>query len=104
MFGNNKVFAVEKGAKLIFKLKDESLITLTTLEYVISSTGGGSYNLIGSANQGATLNYLVLGDELEKLMTVPIEKYRIYTTDGYVDAVLKDKKTTIIQKHLNLIR
>ena len=86
----DKITSVSEGEKVMFKLKDGTLVKFTNLSSVISSRGGGSMNVTCKDSYGVSLvlktDLSVFADESN-----PIEKVRIYTTDGYVDIDIKAK-------------
>lgn len=87
----DKVVAVPEGEKVMFKLKDGTLIKFYNISHVISSKGGGSTNVTCKDSYGVSL--ILKNEDLSVFANEsnPIEKVRIYTTDGYVDIDIKEK-------------
>lgn len=42
--------------------------------------------------------------ELDKLISKKVKKLRVYTTDGYVDSVIKEKRQEAIQQTFALLK
>ena len=99
---SKSVFSVEKGSELMFKMSDESIIKLTNSKFQISSTGGGSIGVIGSAMPGMELSFVLDEDTMKKFQTLDIAKVRIYTTDGYIDCKVKKKHGNHLKELLDL--
>jgi hypothetical protein len=87
---SNGIITVSDGEKVMFKMKDGSIIKFNNLSHVIASRGGGSTNITCNDAYGVSLilksDLALLSDENNL-----IEKVRIYTTDGYVDIDIKEK-------------
>lgn len=99
-----RVFAIPEGEKLLFILDDGTVYKLWNLEHTISSKGAGAIGLGGSGAQGVSLTLISQEDpNFNKLISNPIVKVRLYTTDGYVESEVSEKDAKKIQTALNLI-
>lgn len=91
------MLSISEGAKLMFKMSDDSVITLESLNYAIASKGDGVTGLSMSAILGVSCIYygadikMFSGDSY-------LTKLRIYTTNGYVDIDIKEKDALKINK------
>lgn len=91
------VFAVRAGEVVYLSFNNGDVLKLSNLEHTISERGAGSINIMGSNTQGLELSFLLTGREIKKLSTESLKGMRVYTTDGYIETVFK-------QKHLNKIK
>lgn len=97
-----EVTSISDGAKLMFKFNDDSVATLNTTSFVISSKGDGVTGLSMSAIEG--IHAIYVGDDISKFGGTAIAtKVRIYTSSGYVDIDLKDKDAAKINKAYELL-
>lgn len=103
MLGTGPVFSIAKDQELMFKLAGGEVVNLKNLEYTITCTGCGSVGLMGSDAQGIQVSYPINLEAVEKLSEETIEKFRIYTNDGYVENDLKSKIDSKIKKCLKLV-
>lgn len=102
---DGSVFSVEKGAKLMFKLENDSIYSLENLEYGITGYGDGAIGLVGSQGMGIKLSYVSLDDpNFEILGNKKVKKLRFYTSKGYVEEDLKPEKAKLIPNAINLVR
>ena len=101
---DHSVFAIEKGETVMLKLNNDTIVTLNNPEHLISCTGCGAINIIGSGVQGIHLKIDLTDNQISTLLDHKITKIRIYTTDGYVENEVPDKFQEIVSKELSLIR
>lgn len=100
-----KVVSIDKDAKLMFVLAgSDSIIYLQNDQYKISCNGCGSYNLIGSKAEGIDVFYPVPENVAEILLSYRVAKYRIYTSDGYIESEVREPKAATFQKCFALIK
>ena len=60
-------------------------------------------NLIGSSNYGFQISLPLSEDQVNQFLSNTIARIRIYTTDGYAEADVKDKFQTAVAKALKLV-
>lgn len=97
-----EVASISDGAKLMFKLSDDSVVTLNSISYVLSGKGEGVTGLSWSGILG--IHAIYKGDDISKFAGNAIaSKVRIYTSDGYIDIDLKDKDAAKINKAYALL-
>lgn len=97
------VFSISKEDPIMLKLENGSMVELYPKEYTLTCEGCGATGLTGGANQGMHARYVVTKEQLQELQMYRVEKYRIYTSDGYVEDDLKKKRRVVIQNLANLI-
>lgn len=85
------VFSLDKGNNVRFMLDNKEIIELENTEYTVSCKGCGSIGLSGSALYGVHMRYPIKREFLEKLKAHKVQKIRVYTTDGYYEAIIKEK-------------
>jgi hypothetical protein len=100
ILGSGGVFAINKDDQLMFKLENDSIITLYNLEYALTCSGCGAISLAGSSAQGIKTSYSLSEQNVEELKKFKIVKWRIYTTNGYVEDEIKEKKQELIRNAL----
>jgi hypothetical protein len=101
--GGDHVFAIPTGDAIMFKLENDSIITLKNTEHKISCSGCGAVNIIGSQAEGVEIFSILSQADIEQLSKYKIKKIRLYTTDGYREAEIADKFQDIIKKELLII-
>lgn len=97
--GSFKVFAISDGAKLMFLTDKEDPIVLIFQKYEISRTTPGA---IASQYVSEIIN--ISEDVLKRFQNEKITKVRIYTTDGYIDHDIKEKRFKRFQETLKCIQ
>jgi len=90
------LFAVDGESKLMFKLWNDEIITINSLEYVISDRLDYGYAL-------AQIRYTLPDDQLNILRNNRVVKWRIYTNDGYVETEKIDKNYYKVIEALKLV-
>lgn len=98
-----KVFAMGEGETLMIKLSNDSIVSLKSTEHKVSCKGCGAKGFAGSAAYGIEVNYVIEKEIHDILKKNTMVKIRIYTTDGYVEEEVSDKKNATIQALLKLI-
>lgn len=98
------IFSIQDGPYIMFKLENDSILTLHNPKYEIACRGCGAINLIGSEGYGVNLKIPLEADKIDYLITHKITKIRLYTTDGYVEGEVKEKFSDMIAKEFKLIK
>lgn len=98
-FSMGRVFAIDEGAELMFKLSDGSVVTLFNSKYDLSNL----YSMGGSSYYYVRLTFPLRETEIKALKSTPISKLRIYTTDGYFERDVKEKAAKKFIKCLSLV-
>jgi hypothetical protein len=98
------IFSIKDGPYIMFKLENDSVVTLTNPKYEIACQGCGAVNLIGSSGYGVNLKIPIDEPLIEHLSSHKVTKIRIYTTDGYVEEDIKEKFRETVLKELKLIK
>lgn len=104
-FSNNsmKVFSVDKGNELMFKLENDKIIKLLNLKYTISDRGVAAKGIVGSDLHGVLISYLIDKEQIQSIKSNIIVKTRIYTNESYVESDMKTKNYNKIKKALQLV-
>jgi hypothetical protein len=90
------VFSIRDGAKLMFLTDHDEPITMLFPKYEISR--------VGSASNFYIVEYLELtADLIERFKNEKINKIRFYTTDGYSDRDIKEKRDKKFKELLKCI-
>jgi hypothetical protein len=97
------VVSIDEGGKLLLMLDNDSIIELRNSKYQISCTGCGATGLVGSSAPGLFINFYLTKDNLSSLITHKVKKVRIYFTDGYKEAEIKDKFAIVFQDQAKMI-
>ena len=98
-----EMLSIKEGAKLMFKMSDNSIITLTSISYAIAAKGDGVTGLSMSGILGISCIYG--GSDIEAFAKDNyLTKLRIYTTDGYVDIDIKEKDAQKINRAYKLMK
>jgi len=95
-----KVFAVNSGANLIFKMENDSLLTLNIPKYDVSCMGCGAIGAEGSETYGIELNITVGIDKVDALSKHKIKKIKVNTSDWAVESDVKEKFQETIKNAL----
>jgi len=103
MMGMGGVFAVPDGESIMLLLENEEVIKIHNPEHTISSVGAGATGMMGSGSDGVFLSCKVAQEQLESIAKSNITKVRIYTTDGYVEANINNRKAKKANKVIDLI-
>lgn len=102
LLGVREYFSISKGDKMMFKMKDGSVIEIVSLDTKISASGEGSVGLSYSAAPGVSISYGLSDEIIKSLLAQPIEKIRIYTSKGYLEKELSKKFDENIKGGLRL--
>lgn len=101
---NGTVLAVQANSDVMFKMSNDSIISLKVMEGASSCLGCGAIGFLGSASPGIDFKILLTSEEIKQFNSLKIKKVRIYTIDGYIEAEVKEKFSDIITKELNLFK
>lgn len=80
----SNVYSVQENSELMFKMNNDSIITLNAIKYSISEKGGGAINMAGSSAWGIHIRYSIDKKDVENFK-YGFSKIRLYTTDGYIE-------------------
>lgn len=100
---SNHVFGVSKDAKLMLKLADSSVITATAIESQVTCKGCGAINIMGGTGPGMNMEYSLPADKFLDLLKSKVVKVRVYTTDGYSEAEIKEGNAEDFLKQAELL-
>ena len=98
-----KVFTVDAGENLMFLQANGNVIKMNVSDFVVSSVGGGSHNVMGSAMEGVRIPFILTNDIIDTIKQSPIVKYRIYTDAGFKEYEVKEKFYNSLVDALNLV-
>jgi hypothetical protein len=101
MFGS--VYSIGEGDELMFKLKNEEIISVKNLEYTLTCTGCGATGLMGSGAPGTKTYYPITKKQLDEILASPITKVRVYLTDGYKEDKLNTKNYQRLKQLIELV-
>ncbi|MCC9066334.1 hypothetical protein [Flavobacterium piscisymbiosum] len=96
--GSFKVFAISDGAKLMFLPDKGDPIVLLFPKYEISKTTPGAV-----ASQYVTQSINISDEIYQRFLDEKITKVRFYTTDGYIDKPVKEKRANKFRQQLKCI-
>jgi hypothetical protein len=97
------IFSVNDGKSIMFKLQNDTILSLTNPKYEIACLGCGAVGLIGSQAYGVRISIPLNQSQYDFLASNKITKFRLYTTDGYVESEIKDNFQNIVIKEFQLI-
>lgn len=103
-FTPTKVFSISKDSEIIFKLDNEELVSLFSISHEITCTGCGAIGFVGSEAQGINIRYFLDKSSIDKLIKNKVVKIRIYTTDGYYEDNIKEKRAIEFIKSIELVQ
>jgi len=103
MMIGNKVYSVDEGEVLLFKFMDDEIIKIKNSEYQLTTYGAGATGLAGSNMLGINLTCVIDKKILEKLKAKPLMEVRVYTSDGYAEAEVKNKQADKFMELASLI-
>ncbi len=99
----DEVYSMEKGAEFMFKLQDDSIITLSNLEHSIADYWSATIGTLHLSHFVLKTEYLLSDEQIKQLQATPIAIVRFYTTDGYIERNVTTRDAKRIQKLFNLI-
>jgi len=98
-----EIMSVTDGSNIIFKMTDDSNITLKSIGNVIAEKGVASTKSVQIAGLwGLALKYT--GEDLNRFSEdIYVKKFRIYTTKGYVDFDVKEKDAQKLKELFSIL-
>jgi hypothetical protein len=96
------VFAIGNRDQFMLKLANDSVVKLTPSEGQVSCKGCGSVGMVGYNYWGTHTNYPLSPEAMEALMSSPIVKTRLYTSDGFLEQEVNPKRQDYVLKALKL--
>jgi hypothetical protein len=85
------ICSVNKDDKLIIKFEDNELLELFCMEYSMSCRGCAAVGISGTDVLGLELNFMLSNEIVDKLKSKRISKIRLYTSQGYIENLVKEK-------------
>ncbi|GAG80714.1 unnamed protein product [marine sediment metagenome] len=102
--GTGFVTSVPEDAKLIFKFKDNTTITLQNHKYILSGKGEGAIGLIGASQIGINPIYSITLSDLETFEKQNIVKLRLYLRDKYIETKISQNKAKIFSNYCEAMK
>ncbi|MDR1737770.1 MAG: hypothetical protein LBR66_03005 [Candidatus Symbiothrix sp.] len=97
--GGGEIYTMEKGAEFMFKLENDSIVTLYNIETSVSE-----YFSMGNISHFTLkTNYMLPEEDLNALKTYKITKVRFVTTEGYIERKVSKGNSAKLLKLFNLI-
>jgi hypothetical protein len=100
---SQEIFSISEGSELLFKMEDNSVMTLRANESGITTRGGGAKGIVGAEAEGITMFYAIPEKDVRKLSKIYVMKMRVYTNSGYSDYEIKEERSYIIMNAAELI-
>lgn len=97
------VTSVTKDHEILLMAENGEILTLHSLEYVISGYGDGANGLIGSKVLGMNITCVLSEKDINFLKDNVIKKVRINSSNGYMEEALKAKKASKLQDMMKLV-
>ena len=94
---------IEEGNNFYLKFADSTVMTLPVMEKAYTTIGGGAKGMSGSKTEGFMLNLLVTKESKEQILSKPVVKIRIQTTEGHIDKAFNEAKDQRLKAILKLI-
>jgi hypothetical protein len=94
---------VSEGNNFFFKFSDGEVMALYNTEGKMVSRGGGSTGLNGSGVDGITLHLLITKQQMDKILSKKVVKFRIQTDNGYRDHDFSDMRDEKLTKLITLV-
>lgn len=104
MILDDKAYSIDKGEVLYLKLSNDKILKLVNLSYELVSVGGGSVGISGSNLLGIGFTCEISEEILNILIETPIVKLRVYTSEGYKEEIVKQKRAKKFIKMLEIIK
>ena len=96
--------SMHKGDSIMFKLENDSIVSLALPETTLSCKGCGATGFVGSTGPGLDLTFPITPDKIPSLANHKIIKVRIYLSDGYSEESITNSDSNVIQKELGLMK
>jgi len=98
-YANGSIYSIADGAKYMFLLTNDSIVTLHTDESYIADNHSSSAGFFWYAHVSLKLD----NSTFNALLSAPLKKLRFYTRDGYVEKEIKEKKRSRLHHVLKCI-
>ena len=103
-FITGSTIAMREDAKFMLMSDLDSVVSLQNSSFQLSCTGCGAIGFYGSAAPGIDVSFIVSESKKNTLINYNrIKKIRIYTTDGYIEADIKEKHSKSLIKQFQLL-
>ena len=99
-----KVVSVDVGDRFYIKFDDGTKMSLINEKYTISCRGCGATGIGGIEGQGVELTFVLTQEQLALLKNKTIEKVRLETSEGYMEATTKPKHAAKINNLVLLLQ
>ncbi len=98
-------YYILKGNKIFFKFSDKSILTLEAAKENLTEKVGSNTTTFGSVGEGMKTYtpFLISKEQLDKLVSTPIEFVRVESSKGELDYDIKPKLAEKVQKAFQLI-
>lgn len=101
--GGDEIYTMEKDAQFMFKLQNDSIITLANLEDAV-----GEYRSLNIGNSHIShfllkTKYELSEEQINELQANKITNVRFYTTAGYIERKVSEKNAKKLLKLFALI-
>lgn len=100
----DEVYTMEEGAEFMFKLQNDSIITLYNLKDAIAEYWSATIGSTHISHFNLYTKYILSDEQIKQLQTTPITVVRFHTTDGYIDNEVSNKHAKKLLKLFNLIK
>lgn len=101
MMLGGSIFSIQQSEKLMLKMDDDSVIILNCAQYALTCKGCGAIGFGGSTGEGLQAEYPIDKDQLDYLFNHKVKKIRIYTSKGFIEESVNEKRS---ESFLNLIK
>lgn len=96
------IFTLEKGSDIMFKVEAENAITLTFPESIVAN---GSYNTtLKSTHWNGYIIIPISEENYQRFLNEKISKLRVYTSNGYIDDDISEKRDKKFKNLLSCIQ
>ena len=100
----DKVYSMEKGADLMLKLENDSIITLNNEEDAVAEYWSLNLGKTFIEHFNLKTRYIIPDEVYTLLKTNKIRMVRFYTTDGYITETVSEKRAKKILKLFSLLK
>lgn len=99
----NKIFSISEGDKLMLKFDDGMVLNLECSNYAITGIGDASIGYKGSEAPGIYTHYQIFYSELLLLESKTVTKFRVETSDGYIEGETDTNSKQALRKSAKII-
>lgn len=100
----DEVYTMEEGAEFMFKLQNDSIITIYNLKDAIAEYWSATIGSTHISHFNLKTKYILTDEQIKQLKTTPITVVRFYTTDGYIERKVSSKNAKKLLKLFTLIK